>query len=410
MHAMCLTQDQRMSVAAPMESHGKGEVLGELKMLSAKLLDPNTDKVEDESFINQASVREKEQSDGSEEETDDVLLMQKRMAKSKNRGGNIEKEVKDTRGVYGTHVTDMVRHRCQKTGHRWGNCPLPFGKNLVFPKAKASGGASPSKSAGKGKSGKSPKGGKGGWKVFWVDYPEEEAALETNVVSEQSNESFVTVSDGQAPDVSVAEPLGEGIEFEECCYDEYGWCGDAFVLDEVITCDLWKTSSLATQELYRQGGLIDSGASVSVCSQKWLKQWDSCCTVTVGPASNRIFRFGDGPARESKGVSLLQRSLVCIEDESCKVDASFPAEVIEGNIPLLIAYATLCSWKCGLDFGAASLLIKGKTLRLGVSASGHAYVKMIPQLEKTEDIHATENDEVPNAQPSVIENPVAGSG
>ena len=77
MHAMCLTQDQRMSVAAPMESHGKGEVLGELKMLSAKLLDPNTDKVEDESFSNQSSARGKEQSDGSEEETDDILFMQK---------------------------------------------------------------------------------------------------------------------------------------------------------------------------------------------------------------------------------------------------------------------------------------------------------------------------------------------
>ena len=52
----------------------------------------------------------------------------------------------------------------------------------------------------------------------------------------------------------------------------------------------------------------------------------------------------------------------------------------------------------------------GKKLRLGVSASGHAYVKMAPQFEKTEDTHATENDEVPNAQPSAIENPVAGSG
>ena len=285
------------------------------------------------------------------------------MAKSKNRGWDLEKAVKDTRGVYGTHVTDMVRRRFQRAGNRRRNCPLPFGENLAFPKAKSAVGASHSKGGEKGKSGKSPKGGKGGWEVFSADYPVEEAALETNLVSEQSNESFVIAPDGQAPDVSAAEPIGEEIDFEECYY-EYGRCDDAFAIDEVITCDLWRTSSLATQELYRQGGLIDSGASVIVCSQKWLKQRDSCSTVTVGPASNRIFRFGDGSARGSKGVALLQCSLVCIEDESCKVDASFPVEIIEGSIPLLIAYATLCSWKCGLDFGASSLLINGEETTL----------------------------------------------
>ena len=48
-------------------------VLEELKRLSAKLLDTNADKAEDESFINQASAREEEQQDGSKEETDDIL-------------------------------------------------------------------------------------------------------------------------------------------------------------------------------------------------------------------------------------------------------------------------------------------------------------------------------------------------
>ena len=58
-----------------MEMQGKGDVLGELKRLSAKLLDSQSERTEEESFINQAGTRDEELQVDSEEETDDILLM-----------------------------------------------------------------------------------------------------------------------------------------------------------------------------------------------------------------------------------------------------------------------------------------------------------------------------------------------
>ena len=143
-----------------------------------------------------------------------------------------------------------------------------------------------------------------------------------------------------------------------------------------------------------------------MCSQKRLRRRNSCNSAKVGSESNRIFRFGDGSARKSKGAAAIRWDLACIEGDNRQVDVFSPVEVIDGSTPLLIAYETLRSWKCGLDFGASSLFIRGKTIRLGVSASVHDYVKMTHQPEQTEEIHATENEVSQCTEPETTGRPV----
>ena len=165
---------------------------------------------------------------------------------------------------------------------------------------------------------------------------------------------------------------------------------------DVIISDMWKSGDGGdTNELCRQGGLIDSGSSFTVRSSTWLNRRINCDSVGLDDASVRAFRFGDGSTRWRKGVKQTHCALVCQSDVDRRIDVSFQAEVFDGSIPLPISYATLCAWKRGLSFSSSPLLVRRKTMRLGCSRACHIYVEMIHRQEETMGIHST--GDAPNA-------------
>ena len=98
-----------------------------------------------------------------------MALQRARAIKAKPRGGNMSKSIKDAKHVYGAADADTdpskVCFRCKKAGHWWKDCPMPFNRNMISPKAKSAG-----KPVIGGKSSKGGKpdrtAGKGGWELF----------------------------------------------------------------------------------------------------------------------------------------------------------------------------------------------------------------------------------------------------
>ena len=164
--ALDLSADQKVMIIAAIEMAGKGESLTDLKRLTVRILDVQTVSVDEEVF-QQEDGRESDDNVEPKEEMDDINALQKpRAAKSKARPGHFDRSAQSSKGVFGfgwkNREDEMICMRCKQPGHWWRDCPLPFSKNIVFPKAKTSGKG--------GKSGRSKGTSKPGEKVVRIVY------------------------------------------------------------------------------------------------------------------------------------------------------------------------------------------------------------------------------------------------
>ena len=138
MHALDLTTEQRMLVTHSVDLTGRPNDMHELRRVVVRLFDQESEQFGEELF---REAHGSEDSDDLIPATEEAFELQKAMVVTpKNRGCNLEKSMKDPRAVYGGVAADSeesVCRRCKKPGHWWRDCPMPYGRNVIFPKPKA---------------------------------------------------------------------------------------------------------------------------------------------------------------------------------------------------------------------------------------------------------------------------------
>ena len=120
----------------------------------------------------------------------------------------------------------------------------------------------------------------------------------------------------------------------------------------------------------RNIALIDSACPTTVAGIEWIRSFAYCLPDYQRKQlniekSSRVYKFGGGEKRHSKGVVLLP----------CKLDNSLNVlvrtEIIEAGLPLLIGNTTLKKGLAVLNFGRNTLELGGKKLNLTQTQSGH---------------------------------------
>ena len=92
--------------------------------------------------------------------------------------------------------------------------------------------------------------------------------------------------------------------------------------------------------------------------------------------SERVFQFGGGERRGSKGVIQLPCSL------DGELDITLRTEVVEADIPLLIGNMTLIRGLGIIDTPNMELVLLGKRLKLNETESGHfSLMVKVPRVE-----------------------------
>ena len=120
----------------------------------------------------------------------------------------------------------------------------------------------------------------------------------------------------------------------------------------------------------RNIALIDSACPTTVAGIEWIRSFASCLPENQKKhlkieKSSRVYKFGGGEKRPSKGVIVLP----------CKMDNSLNVllrtEIIEADLPLLLGNTTLKKGLAVLNFGKNTLELGGKKLNLKQTQSGH---------------------------------------
>ena len=115
--------------------------------------------------------------------------------------------------------------------------------------------------------------------------------------------------------------------------------------------------------------ILDSGAPKSVCGTIWLSQYIDTLSskdkskVTYSPATN-IYKFGCGS--KSEAVNRVKFPAVIGE-----VDVLLKADVVKGELPLLLSRTFMKQAKSELNFKDDTIEILGQNLNLLVTRSGH---------------------------------------
>ena len=120
---------------------------------------------------------------------------------------------------------------------------------------------------------------------------------------------------------------------------------------------------------------IDSACPTTVAGEKWFKNF-----VQRLPAGNRInllhsermYKFGGGERRKSKGIV----KLPCILGE--KLKTLIQMEIVDADIPLLIGNSSLKKGKAIMYIGDNKIDLKGCKLDMGETKSGHFSLKVSP--------------------------------
>ena len=167
------------------------------------------------------------------------------------------------------------------------------------------------------------------------------------------------------------------------CPDRASQEKDTFVVHEIVLHASIQPVHILTLIAEAWGaGLVDCGASKTVCGEKWLEVFISCLSredqsdVTYF-SSNSIFRFGDGDSVQAKqGVKIpayIGNKRVFIV-----------TDIIEKDLPLLLSKRFLKNGKFQLDFDNDALYANGETIPLQTTHSGHY---LLPLTKGTQLIH-----------------------
>lgn len=117
-------------------------------------------------------------------------------------------------------------------------------------------------------------------------------------------------------------------------------------------------------------GVLDTGASSTVCGRDWLRRFEEFNDVRVERREgSKTFRFGDGESIKSVFVCQL-RVFVCGKQ------ISFECHVLDLNIPLLLGRETLKTWRAVIDFATDRIEIDGKYDTIHLTSTGHNVIDL----------------------------------
>ena len=129
-----------------------------------------------------------------------------------------------------------------------------------------------------------------------------------------------------------------------------------------------------TDDLECQDGvMLDSGASACVCGMDWLQSRIPKKLTLM--SSREIFRFGDGRGVPSLGSVQISPWIQSYADAQ-QVPVKFAADVIPGNMMMLISHEILSKWNSVIDFKQSTMSVNSIKLSLHRSTSGHLIAKV----------------------------------
>ena len=99
--------------------------------------------------------------------------------------------------------------------------------------------------------------------------------------------------------------------------------------------------------------------------------------------SERMYKFGGGERRKSKGIA----KLPCILGE--KLRTIIQTEIVDADIPLLIGNSSLKKGKAIMYIGENKIDLKGCKLNMGETRSGHFSLKVSPPQDLKVSAEAT---------------------
>ena len=125
---------------------------------------------------------------------------------------------------------------------------------------------------------------------------------------------------------------------------------------------------LATKDRSRNIALVDCACPTTVAGQDWIKDYVLSLPQENKPVvekSERVYKFGGGERRPSKGVISLPCNLGGV------LDVIIRTEVIDADLPLLIGNSTLKKGFAVIHCHQNKLGLLGKELDLMETNSGH---------------------------------------
>ena len=118
--------------------------------------------------------------------------------------------------------------------------------------------------------------------------------------------------------------------------------------------------------------LIGGVASWSVCGRQWAECWFESPKLEL-PDSQKLFRFGAGPAMQSLGTTtMLIHACPETNDELIPIVIAFRADVVNSDAAMLISHESHRRTQRTIDFAARTLSIPSvATIKLFSTKSGH---------------------------------------
>ena len=254
-----------------------------------------------------------------------------------------------SKGASSSGKNSTVAIKCWRFGqsdHYWGNCHLPWQKNLAF-------GPKPPELV------KTPDAA-----LFMV---ENDADVPASAPSKEPVDK----------PISPAPPGSSG----QIRYTEEEWISKYnLAMNSVLTCS-HKDESIHMQCLVHMvkteplpNIVIDSGATSNVVGKSWVQEYGKRESFPVLPSSNRSFRFGDSLVFVSQNIV---RFKLWIPRRKCNreydvLGMDIAADLIECELPLLLSRAFLKSLKCSIQFGRNLLILEDKSvISLALASNGH---------------------------------------
>ena len=252
------------------------------------------------------------------------------------------------------------------TDHTWHTCPLPYQPQLAF--VKSNGVPSKFKNAQK------------------VPTPDKKILL--------SEEIMPTVEENQVNE----EPNGQAEQAAIEVNPEYG-CGEAEAWGEndyydpfntylTWVCHTYPALAEETPMKNSMSAAIDSGASSSVASLKWAKEWMNSEDIPLTASSKRI-AFGPHTAVPSLGSMIANAAIMVLTVIGTYAERIIRVQIdiVRGPTPCLLSRECLSRMGGIIDFQEGKLLIPDMgEIKLEVSEANHFRLPWKPAAKRADPI------------------------
>ena len=140
-YALDMNPEQRMMINSTTDSRNSVVNMAELKRIAINIFDVSEEKLEGDTF--QTNDADGDAVSTADYKTEDMAcaIQKPRSGKAEPKAGNLERSAQSTKSLFcvvgRVSAEENQRIRRRQYGHWRRDCPMPFDKTVVFPKAKA---------------------------------------------------------------------------------------------------------------------------------------------------------------------------------------------------------------------------------------------------------------------------------